>query len=127
MLTDTAVRTAKPTDKPRKLADEKGLFLLVTPSGGKWWRLKYRFGGKEKLLALGVYPAVTLKDARERREEARKLLANGADPGELRHAEWTEFDFDKAEWRIPAGKMKMKEQHIVPLSAQSVAILREIE
>lgn len=289
MLTDPAVRTAKPADKPRKMADEKGLFLLVAPSGGKWWRLKYRFGGKEKLLALGVYPDVSLKDARERREEARKLLANGADPGEvkqaakskrrevaansfeaigrewyaktaptmaestkakllrrlevdvfpvigsrpiselaapdllavirriesrgaldiakrmhnacgrifryavghglctrdpsrdleikdilppadvrhhasvkdpqsigellraidgftgayvtrcalrlaplvfvrpgeLRHAEWTEFDFDKAEWRIPAGKMKMKEQHIVPLSAQAIAILQE--
>jgi len=291
MLTDTAVRTAKPAVKPRKLADEKGLFLLVMPTGGKWWRLKYRFAGKEKLLALGVYPDVTLKDARERREDARKLLANGTDPGEvkqaaknrrrevaansfeaigrewyaktaptmaestkekllrrlevdvypvigsrpiselaapdllavirriesrgaldiakrmhnacgrifryavghglctrdpsrdleikdilppadvrhhasvkdpqaigellraiegftgayttrcalrlaplvfvrpgeLRHAEWKEFDFDKAEWRIPADKMKMKEQHIVPLSAQAIAVLREIE
>lgn len=291
MLTDSAVRTAKPGEKPRKLTDEKGLFLLVTPGGGKWWRMKYRYAGKEKLLALGVYPDISLKDARERREEARKLLANGADPGavkqaakkkrrevaansfeaigrewyaktaptmadstkekllrrlevdvfpvigsrpiaelsapdllavirriesrgaldiakrmhnacgrifryavchglctrdpsrdieikdilpqpdvkhhssvkdpkavgellraiegftgafttrcalrlaplvfvrpcELRHAEWTEFDFDKAEWRIPAAKMKMKEQHIVPLSAQAIAILREIE
>lgn len=307
MLTDAAIRKAKPGQKPiedkdgkpgfeavngpYKMADEKGLFLLVAPSGGKWWRLKYRFGGKEKLLALGVYPDVSLKDARERREEARKLLANGADPGEvkqaakskrrevaansfeaigrewyaktaptmaestkakllrrlevdvfpvigsrpiselaapdllavirriesrgaldiakrmhnacgrifryavghglctrdpsrdleikdilppadvrhhasvkdpqsigellraidgftgayvtrcalrlaplvfvrpgeLRHAEWTEFDFDKAEWRIPAGKMKMKEQHIVPLSAQAIAILQEIK
>ncbi len=55
-LTDTAIRSAKPGSKPLKLSDEKGLFLLVTPSGGKWWRLKYRFEGKEKLLSLGVYP-----------------------------------------------------------------------
>lgn len=86
-LTDTAVRNAKPADKPFKLADERGLFLLVTPSGGKWWRLKYRFGGKEKLLSLGVYPDVGLKDARTRRDEARKLLADGVDPSENRKAQ----------------------------------------
>jgi len=289
-LTDTAIRKAKPAEKPVKMADEKGLFLLVAPAGGKWWRFKYRFGGKEKLLAIGTYPDVPLIKAREKRDEARRLLADGIDPsehrkatktmqaglaantfevigrdwyaktaptlaestkgkllkylesdvfpilgsrpiaelaapdllklihriegrgaldvakrmhnvcgrifryavghglatrdpsrdielkdilppsdvqhhasvtepkaaaellraidgftgafttrcalrlaplvfvrpGELRHAEWCEFDFDKAEWRIPAGKMKMKEQHIVPLSIQVVDILREI-
>ncbi|WP_239237286.1 Arm DNA-binding domain-containing protein [Candidatus Nitrotoga sp. BS] len=57
------------------------MFLQVQPNGGKWWRLKYRFGGKEKLLALGVYADVTLANARSRRDEARKLLANGTDPG----------------------------------------------
>lgn len=81
-LSDTAVRNAKPADKPFKLSDEKGLFLLVTPSGGKYWRQKYRFGGKEKMLSFGVYPDVGLKDARERRDAARKLLANDVDPGE---------------------------------------------
>ncbi|SDX70189.1 Integrase [Allochromatium warmingii] len=86
-LTDAAVRNAKSTDKPFKLADERGLFLLVTPSGGKWWRLKYRFNGKEKLLSLGTYPDVALKDARTRRDEARKLLAAGVDPGEHRKAQ----------------------------------------
>ena len=286
-LTDTAVRNAKPDFKPRKLADGSGLYLIVTPAGGKWWRLKYRFGGKEKLLSLGTYPDVGLKDARQRRDDARKLLANGVDPsevkrsqkavqaeqaetfeaiarewiakseptwaprhtesvvarlerhvfpfigskpireiaapdllavirrieaqgiaetarralqvsgqvfryavatcradrdpsgdlrgalapkkerhfaaitdpkavggllraieayqgsfvtrcalrlallvfvrpGELRHAEWSEIDFEHAEWRIPAAKMKMREQHIVPLSRQSVEILQEI-
>jgi integrase len=85
-LTDPAIRNAKPADKPRKLADERGLFLLITPSGGKWWRLKYRIDGKEKLLSLGVYPDVGLKDARERRDEARKLLAEGVDPSENRKA-----------------------------------------
>ena len=290
-LTDTAVRNAKPGTKPAKVFDERGLFLIVTPAGGKWWRFRYSFGGKEKLLALGTYPDVSLASARERRDQARKLLADGTDPsahrkaakaqraglaantfevigrewyakvaagmaestktdllrrletyifpeignqpianlvasdllrvikliekrgaldvarrahnimgrifryavghgiatrdpsrdieladilppadvqhhasvtdpkavggllraiegfagacstrsalrlaalvfvrpGELRHAEWTEFDFDKAEWRIPAGKMKMKEQHIVPLSAQAIAVLREVQ
>ena len=63
-LTDTAIRTAKPRDKPYKMADEKGMFLYITPAGGKLWRLKYRVDGKEKLLSLGVYPDVGLKDAR---------------------------------------------------------------
>ena len=290
-LTDTAVRKAKRGAKPVKLYDERGLFLIVTPTGGKWWRFRYSFDGKEKLLALGTYPDVTLASARDRRDQARTLLADGTDPseqrkadkatraglaantfevigrewyakvaptladttkekiirrlevdafpeignrpiaslvaadlirvierieergsvdiarrvhnyigrifryavgrglatrdpsrdielkdilppadvqhhasvteprevggllraiegftgavatrcalrlaalvfvrpGELRHAEWTEFDFDKAEWRIPGPKMKMKEQHIVPLSAQAVAVLREIQ
>ncbi|AIS88937.1 tyrosine-type recombinase/integrase [Burkholderia pseudomallei] len=81
-LTDLRVRNAKPVvNKQQKLFDERGLYLLVTPAGGKWWRLKYRFGGKEKSLSMGVYPDVGLKDARERRDAARKLLANGIDPG----------------------------------------------
>lgn len=286
-LSDTAIRNAKPGTKQRKLSDEKGLFLLVTPNGGKWWRLKYRVGGKEKLLSLGTYPEVSLKEAREKRDEARKLVAKGqcpsearktceaqqaqdletfelvarewfakfsADwsdshatrtirrfekdlfpwlgqrpireieppellsvirriesrgvletahralqncgqvfryavatgratrdisqdlrgalpptkekhlasitdpkavapllraideyqgsfvvrcalklaplvfvrPGELRQAEWTEFDLEGSEWRIPARKMKMREQHIVPLSQQAVEVLKEI-
>lgn len=83
-LSDTAIRTAKPATKPRKLTDGGGLFILITSSGSRWWRLKYRFDGKEKLLSLGTYPDVSLKGARERREEARKLLANGVDPGENR-------------------------------------------
>jgi integrase len=290
-LTDTAIRRAKPIPKPFRIADSAGLYLEVSPSGGKLWRFKYRFDRKQKLLALGIYPDVSLASARQKRDEARKLLASGTDPsehrkaaktaraglaantfeaigrewyakvsasmaestkdnlhrrleayvypmigarpitslvaadliavieliekrgaldiarrahnimgrifryaigrglasrdpsrdieladilppadvqhhasvtepkavggllraidgfagafatrcamrlaalvfvrpGELRHAEWTEFDFEKAEWRIPAAKMKMKEQHIVPLSAQAVAILNEIQ
>ena len=86
-LTDTTIRTAKPGAKPAKLFDEGGLFLLVTPAGGKLWRLKYRHGGKEKLLALGAYPSVGLKQARLKRDEARALLAEGTDPGEARKAE----------------------------------------
>ena len=290
-LSNTAISKAKPSDKPQRLFDGGGLYLEVATTGGKLWRLKYRFDGKEKRLALGKYPDVSLAKARERRDEARRLLADGIDPsvyrkaaktmqaglaantfeviarewhakvastqaetthtkrlrflegdvfpfignrpiaelvapdllaiihriegrgamdiarrvhnicgrifryavgkglatrdpsrdielkdilppedvkhhasvtepkaaaellraidgftgsfttrcalrlaplvfvrpGELRHAEWSEFDFDKSEWRIPAGKMKMKEQHIVPLATQAVSILHEIQ
>lgn len=83
-LTDTTIRTTKPGEKPAKLSDEKGLYLLVSPAGGKWWRMDYRFSGKRKTLSMGVYPDVGLKEARGRRDEARKLLADGIDPGEHR-------------------------------------------
>ncbi len=83
-LTDTAVRNAKPGAKAIRLFDARGLYLEVSPTGGKWWRLNYRFDGKEKRLSLGVYPDVSLKNARERRDEARKLLANGIDPSDNR-------------------------------------------
>ena len=287
-LSDTAIRKAKPTDKPQKVTDGGGLYLLLNPNGSKWWRLKYRYEGKEKLLSLGVYPDTGLADAREKRDAARKLLAADIDPGfqrkaqkaageerlansfevvantwlegqrrtlatvtfekaernfrvlvypwlgkrpvseieppevlaclrrieagghhetahrmkqriaqvyryaiahglaksnpaadlsdalqpiasksraaitdpsevggllraietfhgqfattcalklaplvfvrpgELRKAEWPEFDLDAAEWRIPGEKMKMREEHVVPLSMQAVAILREL-
>jgi len=287
-LTDTKARTAKPKEKQYKLYDEKGLLLLVHPNGSKYWRYKYRFNKKEKSLALGVYPEVTLKKARARRDDARELLSDDIDPGlnkqiqktasseasennfkriaeewvlkkqavwspehlkrikrilnkdlfpwignrpinditapdllailrriedrgavvtakrtrqvagmvfrygvalgvterdpshdlkdaltahvtkhrasitepkevgplikaldgyqgtpvvraalklapltfvrpgELRHAEWSEINFDNAEWRIPAERMKMKSDHIVPLSKQSLDILKEI-
>ena len=85
-LSDTAVRQAKFNGKPKKLSDEKGLFLLVNQSG-KYWRLKYRHGGKEKTLALGVYPEVALKEARAKRDEARRLIAEGIDPGLARKKE----------------------------------------
>lgn len=85
-ITDTSVRNAKPTDKPYKLHDTDGLFVLVHPNGSRYWRLKYRFLGKEKLSALGVYPEVSLGEARERRAHARKLLATGVDPSEVKKA-----------------------------------------
>jgi len=288
MLTDAKVRNAKPRSKPYKIADSEGLFLLIMPSGSKYWRLRYFFAGREKLLALGVFPHIELADARDRRAQARKMLAAGQDPGEakkqakrlatfktansfevvarewfekrrngwapssadtmldrlerhilptlgrrpiaditapeilamlrivegrgtlhtarrvmqlcgqifmyaiatgradrnpvpdlrgalgtptvkhrsylqakempqflttletydgsrqtklalrllmltfvrtieLRAARWTEIDWEKAEWRIPAERMKMKEEHIVPLSTQSIVVLRELE
>jgi integrase len=284
-LSDIRVRNAKPRDRAYKLFDGRGLFLLVTPSGGRLWRLKYRMYGREKLISLGAYPDVALSRARERRDEARKLIADGVDPsaerqerraalvdtfegvakewlalqskslapetisilgarlhsalypylgtrpistitarellaalrrieargrhetahrvralagrvmryavatgrakhdvsadlkdalapvkpknfasvtdparvgelmraiegytghpmtalalklaplvfvrpGELRQAEWSEFDLEGAEWRIPAARMKMRELHIVPLARQALAILRELQ
>ena len=85
-LTDIAIRRAQPGKKPRKMFDRRGLYLEVAPRGGKWWRLKYRFGGKEKRLSLGVYPEVSLKEARRRCEDARRLLAREIDPSEHRQA-----------------------------------------
>ncbi|WP_175725594.1 tyrosine-type recombinase/integrase [Burkholderia ambifaria] len=85
-LTDAEIRKAKPGEKPIRLFDGGGLYLEISTAGGKWWRLKYRFGGKEKRISLGVYPDVGLKDARDRRDEARKLLVNGVDPGEAKKA-----------------------------------------
>jgi integrase len=287
-LTDVKIRNAIPKSKPYKLSDGEGMFLLVTPSGSKYWRLKYRFGGRERILALGVYPDVGIAKARKQRAEAREALEAGQDPGamkkeakrqrvlkgehtfegialewyeqnrhrwtprysstvmfrlkrhifpllgnrpladiaapelltmlrvveksgaldlaqrllqvcgqifmyaiatghaernpvpdlrgalktpvrkhraylnaadlpvylqklavydgglqtqlalklllltfvrtiELRGAQWKEIDFDKAEWRIPAERMKMREQHIVPLSRQAVTLLRELQ
>jgi integrase len=83
-LTDTQVKNAKPKDRPYSLSDEKGLSLLVQPNGGKWWRFRYRFDGKAKMLSLGTYPDSGLRDVRDRRDEARKLLEGGIDPGAQR-------------------------------------------
>jgi integrase len=87
VLTDTAVRNAKPREKPYKLSDSGALYLLISPGGSKLWRFKYRVEGKEKLLALGAYPEIPLKQARDRRDDARRLLANGVDPGVKRQVE----------------------------------------
>jgi integrase len=86
-LTDMKVLKAKPQDRPVSLFDGGGLYLLVTPSGGKLWRFKYRFDKKEKKIAFGSYPETSLQDARQRRIDARKLLANGIDPGAVRKAQ----------------------------------------
>ena len=85
-LDDLTIRNAKPREKPFKLFDEKGLFLLVNPAGSKLWRLKYPFAGKEKLLALGAYPEITLKAARAKRDEARLAIRDGRDPSGERKA-----------------------------------------
>jgi integrase len=87
MLTDTGIRKAKATDKPQKLTDGAGMYLLLNPNGSRWWRLDYRYNGKRKTLSLGTYPDTGLADAREKRDVARKLLAAGIDPSERRKAE----------------------------------------
>lgn len=86
-LTDTGIKKAKPQEKAYRLSDGKGMFLFVTPTGGKLWRWKYRHGGKEKLMSLGQYPDVPLAEARERHAEARRVLAAGIDPMEQRKAD----------------------------------------
>ena len=150
-LTDTAIRKAKPRERPYKLGDAGGLYLLVTPNGGRWWRLKYRHGGKEKLLSLGTYPDVGLKDARGRRDEARKQLAAGVDPGEARKATKTakadSLEAVAREWHAKYARlwvqthadkiMRRLERDVFPwLGARSVgevtapellAVLRRIE
>ncbi|EHR0909128.1 tyrosine-type recombinase/integrase [Escherichia coli] len=114
-LTDIKVRTAKPTDKQYKLTDGNGMHLLVHPNGSKYWRLQYRFGGKQKMLALGVYPDVSLADARARRDDARKLLANGIDPGDkkkndkIEQEEARTFEQLAIEWH--ATNKKWSEEH----------------
>jgi integrase len=131
-LSDATVRNSKPQTKPYKMSDGEGLFLLIMPSGSKYWRLRYFFAGKEKLLALGVYPEITLADARERRAQARKALAAGTDPGEAKKEakrltilksanafevvarEW--FQNRKHEWAATSAKtfLARLEQHILP-------------
>jgi integrase len=111
-LTDITIRKLKPFEKPNgektknnyKVSDEKGLYIEVTPKGNKRWRFKYRIDGKEKLISLGVYPEVSLKAAREKRDEYRTLVADGIDPSELRKANKREekgkddFEFVAREW-----------------------------
>ncbi len=86
-LTDTKVKNARPAEKSVKLTDGFGLYLLVHPNGSKYWQLGYRFEGKQKVFSIGVYPAVSLADARQRRNEAKKLLAAGIDPSAKKQAD----------------------------------------
>ena len=87
MLSDTQIRATKPGERPVRLYDERGLYLEIATTGGRWWRFKYRFAGKEKLLSMGTYPDTPLKAARDRRDRARALLEEGVDPSEARRAE----------------------------------------
>lgn len=90
-LTDIKAKNAKPLEKEYKLTDGFGMFLRVTPKGSKYWQMAYRFEGKQKLFSIGVYPAVSLSDARQRRDEARRLLAQGIDPNAKKQAEAKEL------------------------------------
>ena len=91
-LNDSIIRNSKPGPKPRKLKDGDGLYLLVQPNGARWWRLRYTIRGVEKALSLGVYPEITLKQARQRRQEIRSKIANGVDPSQERKAEKRSLD-----------------------------------
>jgi hypothetical protein len=114
-LTDTAIRNAKPLDKPFKLSDAQGLYLLIKPNGSKLWQLKYRFGGKEKKLAFGAYPTVTLANARKLREEARAILSAGDDPGvkkqQEKQAKKSGNTFEEIARKWVAGNIRWTEAH----------------
>ncbi|MBG5883699.1 integrase arm-type DNA-binding domain-containing protein [Providencia alcalifaciens] len=119
-LSDTKVRSAKSEDKAYKLTDGNGLFLLVHPNGSKYWRFRYRFGGKEKMLAFGVYPDVSLANAREKRDEARKFVASGIDPSEKRkevkeeqQKEFNTFEKVARDWHATNKKWSEGHSHRV--------------
>ena len=115
-LTDTKVRSAKPQEKEYSLVDGDGMFLLLHPNGSKYWRFRFRFGGKQHLMAFGVYPETSLADARQKREEARRLVAAGVDPREHKRAEKEEqvkevitFESVARDWH--ASNQKWSESH----------------
>ncbi len=125
-LTATEVRNAKPRSKTYRLFDGEGLYLEVTPRGGTYWRLKYRFGGKEKRLALGVYPAVSLAKARKKKAEARELLHGGIDPAVDRAAQASEDQADAETFeRIAREWFEKNEPRWVP--SHSSKIIRRLE
>lgn len=118
-LTDIAVKKAKPAERPARLYDGGGLYIEIAPAGGKWWRFKYRIGGKEKLLSLGTYPETSLKEAREKRTAARKQVASGIDPSAARKAEKASrtapyqdsFEAIAREWHDSVHRLKVTEGH----------------
>lgn len=124
-LTAMEIEKAKPGTKPKYLFDGKGLFLLVTPNGGKWWRFKYRYANKQKLLSFGTYPEITLAEARQRRDESRKLLANGVDPYANRKAVKSakdealanSFEVIAREWHEDQNN-KWSEDHAITIMAR---------
>lgn len=119
MLTDSRIRSAKPSVRPRKLADGRGLYLQVMPNGGKYWRFDYRFHGKRRTMALGVYPDVPLTKARARLQEARERIAEGADPAAEKRATNMPFETVAREW-YERWKTGRNERH-------TVYVLRRLE
>jgi integrase len=124
-LTDTKVRSAKPQEKEYTLVDGDGMFLLIHPNGSKYWRFRFRFGGKQHLMAFGVYPETSLADARQKREEARRLVAAGVDPREHKRAvkeeqakEVITFELVARDWH--ASNQKWSKSH-------SARVLKSLE
>ena len=117
-LTDKAIRAQKPGPKPRKVADGGGLFLLVNPDGSKWWRFKYRFEGREKMISVGVYPDTGLALARDKRDEARRLLAAGINPSAHRAAKKAavadSFEAVAREWYAKEAPSWVAGSHVGP-------------
>ena len=107
-LTDTAIRQAKPKEKAYSLKDENGLYLQITPKGSKLWRLRYWIQNKENRISLGKYPEVSLRDARDRRDEYRKLIADGQDPSTVRKADKEQERLDSITFEILAREWHEK-------------------
>lgn len=126
-LNDLYVRQLKPESKPRKYPDGRGLLLHVVPAGGKWWRFVYRFNGKQKQLSLGVYPDVSLKEAREKRDAARNLLANGVDPSENRKAMKAARTTQAANSFEAVAREWYARQQAIWVESHGVRILRRLE
>jgi hypothetical protein len=151
-LKDVSVRNAKPTEKPRKLSDGGGLHVLIQPTGSKLWRLAYRFAGKQKTLAIGVYPVVSLEEARRRREDAKKLLARSIDPSvqrkvdkqagkdstfravadevvaKLKREGRAQATLHKTTWLLEFAYRGLGDRRIAEITARDLlALLREIE
>ena len=126
-LTDTTIRNAKPGAKSIKLFDERGLYLEITPPGGKLWRLKYSFGGKEERLSFGTYPEVSLKTARDKRDDARRMLADGIDPSEARKAAKARA-LQMAEDSFEAIAMEWAKRHLAARSeSHRTRVIRRLE
>ncbi|EGC0232972.1 tyrosine-type recombinase/integrase [Salmonella enterica] len=145
-LTDLAIRRSKPKDKPYTLNDSNGLSLLIEPNGSKGWRLRYRFSGKAKLISLGTYPGVSLSDARTARDEAKKLIAGGIDPSEVRKAkkrkiesrfgntfegiarEWYEKRFDRWSASYAEEMIETFEKDVFPyIGSRPIAEIKPME
>ncbi|MGR6034474.1 MAG: tyrosine-type recombinase/integrase [Candidatus Nitrosoglobus sp.] len=111
MLTDIKCKSAKPEDKQYKLFDERGLYLLIHSNGSKYWRMRYRYAGKDKTLSFGVYPEVSLKEARDKRDDAREIIRDGIDPGKkLKRQAKNSFGTVALEW-WEKQRMRWKEEH----------------
>ena len=126
-LTERAIRNAKPKAKIYKLADAGGLYIEVAPSGGKWWRFKYRFGGKQKRFSVGVYPDVPLATARKRRDAARELLADGIDPGAKRKADKREAEGRAANSFEVVAREWYDKQSLTWVATHANDVLRRLE
>jgi hypothetical protein len=125
-LTTTAIKNLKPSDKPQRVWDAGGLYLEVAPSGGRWWRFAYRFAGKRKLISLGVFPDVSLAQARDRRDDARKLIADGVDPSMQRKAAKREAAGDAANTFEAVAREWYAKQTKVWVSHHACDVLRRL-
>jgi hypothetical protein len=110
-LTDSKIRNAEPRDKQYKMYDSLGLFMIIAPAGGKWWRIKYRFDGKDKTLSLGTYPKVLLSEARVLRNDIREMARQGIDPSAIRRVERAERRQEKMEQDIRKAADKKKSKN----------------